>query len=251
MRILKVLFIIVIFSVSVFSMTGLELAKKLDEKDKPKDSKSNTTMILTNKNGKTQSKTIRSIQKDDNKKQIIWFLSPARDKGVAFLKLEHKNRDDEMSLWLPAFKKIRKIRTSDKGDSFMGSDMSYEDMTTRDLDEYNYELLDDENLNGTDCFVLKSKAKPKAKSTYKYIISWIDKTKLTIVKEKFYDNNNKLHKVKTVKFKKIDGYETPTEFLVKDVQKNHKTKVKITDIELDTNVKDDLFQEKNLKRAPR
>ncbi|MEA3296135.1 MAG: hypothetical protein U9Q27_03300, partial [Patescibacteria group bacterium] len=65
MKIMKIVLIIFLFWSTVFSMSGLELAKQIDEKKSPKDSKSNTTMILTNKNGKTQSKTIRSIQKDD------------------------------------------------------------------------------------------------------------------------------------------------------------------------------------------
>ena len=251
MKIKKILLIIFVYSTFIFAMSGLELAKKIDNKKKPKDSKSNTTMILTNKNGKQQSKTIRSIQKDDNKKQIIWFLSPARDKGVAFLKIEHKNKDDEMCLWLPAFKKIRRIRSSDKSDNFMGSDMSYEDMTTRDLDEYKYELLREETLNDTDLYVLKNIPLPKAESAYSYIISWINKNNLTIVKEKFFDQNDKLYKIKTVKYEKIDDYDTPTEFFMEDVQNGHNTKITITNVELDTEVKDYLFQEKNLKRAPR
>jgi len=251
MKHLKIALIILLFNSTVFSMSGLELAKNIDKKKSPKDVKSNTTMLLTNKNGKTQSKTIRSIQKDDNKKQMIWFLSPARDKGVAFLKIEHKNKDDEMCLWLPAFKKIRRIRSSDKSDNFMGSDMSYEDMTNRNIEEYKYELLKDEKVNKTDCYVLKSIPLPKTESTYNYIISWVNKKDLTIVKEKFYDNNNKLHKIKNVQFKMINGYDTPIEFFMKNVQKNHTTKITISNIEFDTGLKDDLFQEKNLKRSPR
>ena len=41
---------------------------------------------------------------DNNQKQIIWFLEPKDDRGVAFLKIEHDNKDDEMQMWLPAFK---------------------------------------------------------------------------------------------------------------------------------------------------
>lgn len=242
---------ILLFASSVYGITGKELAKKIDKKKSPEDAKSNTTMLLTNKNGKTQSKTIRSIQKDDNKKQIIWFLSPARDKGVAFLKIEHKNKDDEMCLWLPAFKKIRRIRTSDKSDSFMGSDMSYEDMTTRDIDEYKYKLIKEEKIDSINYYVLKSVPLPKTESTYNYIISWVNKKNLTIVKEKFFDKNDKLYKIKNTKYKEIDGYYTPIKFFMKDVQGEHTTKITITNIELDTGVKDYLFQEKNLKRAPR
>ena len=53
---------------------------------------------------------------DNNAKQIIWFLEPKDDRGVAFLKIEHNKKDDEMRMWLPAFKKVRRISAKKKGD---------------------------------------------------------------------------------------------------------------------------------------
>ena len=32
-------------------------------------------------------------------------LEPRDDRGVSFLKVEHENGEDEMRMWLPAFKK--------------------------------------------------------------------------------------------------------------------------------------------------
>ena len=117
--------IIILIASLAFSQTGLEIAQKIDEKEKPDDMKADLTMVLTNKKGKTRTSTIRSITKDDSKKQIIWFLAPADDKGVAFLKIEHEGEDDEMRLWLPAFNKVRRISSNQKGDAVMGSDISY------------------------------------------------------------------------------------------------------------------------------
>jgi hypothetical protein len=102
----------------------------VDEKPTPEDMSNKTNMILTNSKGKSRTNTMASKSMDGNKKQIIWFLEPKDDKGVAFLKIEHDDKDDEMRMWLPAFKKVRRISAKKKGDSFMGSDLSYEDMST-------------------------------------------------------------------------------------------------------------------------
>ena len=65
--------------------------------------------------------------------QDLWIItseadhllqSQRDDRGVAFLKIEHDNKDDEMQMWLPAFKKVRRISAKKKGDAFMGSDLS-------------------------------------------------------------------------------------------------------------------------------
>ena len=92
---------------------------------------------------------------DGNKKQIIWFMAPKDDRGVAFLKIELDIKDDEMRMWLPAFKKVRRISSKRKGYAFMGCDMSYEDLTNRDIADYDYNRLDDKTINGTLCYVLE------------------------------------------------------------------------------------------------
>jgi len=206
---------------------------------------------LTNKKGKTRSSTLRSVSKDDSKKQIIWFLEPADDKGVAFLKIEHENGDDEMRLWLPAFNKVRRISSNQKSDSFMGSDMSYEDMTSKELNEYTYELLGEEEFDDVDCYKVLSIPKPETESSYSKFIGWITKDEYLALKEESYDKNDRLVKVRTIKYVEQKGYIVPEEIFVKNVQNNHSTTLTFDEMELDTNVKNDLYQEKNLKRLPR
>jgi outer membrane lipoprotein-sorting protein len=247
----RFIIIIAILISYLLGQTGLEIAQKIDGREAPKDMKVNLTMLLTNKKGKTRSSTLRSISKDDATKQIIWFLAPADDKGVAFLKIEHNNGDDEMRLWLPAFNKIRRISSSQKSDSFMGSDMSYEDMTSREIEEYNYNLLGEEELDGVLCYKLESTPKPSMESTYSKFIGWVTKDKFLVLKEESYDKSDRLIKIRTIKYKEQKGYIVPNEIFVKNVQKNHSTRLTFDEMELDTNVNNDLFQEKNLKRLPR
>ena len=154
MKIIRLIILSILFQL-LFALTGIELALLVDDRDSPKDMKSNMSMLLTNKNGKTRTSKIRSYSKDENKKQILWFLAPADDKGVAYLKIEHENKNDDMKLWLPNFKKIRRISSKKKSESFMGSDMSYEDMTSRNIDEYTYSILGSEKIDNVDCYILE------------------------------------------------------------------------------------------------
>ena len=245
----KILLILTFMS-SVFSQTGFEIAKMVDEKPSPMDMSSKTKMILTNKKGKSRSNAMMSKSVDGNKKQIIWFLEPKDDKGVAFLKIEHDNKDDEMRMWLPAFKKVRRISSKKKGDAFMGSDLSYEDLSSRELDENQYNRLDDGTVNGKDCYVLEILPKAQAKSAYTKHISWIDKLTLMGVKEESYDKRGKLKKKKEYEFQNMKGYHVMKRVYVEDVQKNHSTEVTFSEIEVDSGIRENLFQEKNLKRLP-
>ncbi len=236
---------------SVWGQTGLEIAKMVDEKPTPRDMVNTTNMVLTNSKGKTRTNVMMSRSIDGNKKQIIWFLEPKDDRGVAFLKIEHNNKDDEMRMWLPAFKKVRRISSKRKGDAFMGSDLSYEDLTSRDLNEYTYKRLDDELVNSTQCFVLESKPNTSAKSSYSKHISWIDKENLNIVQEYSFDKRGALKKEKYFQHNKLKDYYVMNQIRVKDVQKQHTTEVTFESLEVDTGINPALFQEKNLKRIPK
>ena len=102
---IKIVFVL-IYITSLYSITGLEIAQKMENRAKPIDIKSKNTMILTNKKGKKKTSKLISQSKDDSKKQMIWFLEPKDDYGISFLKIEHDDDDDFMNMWLPGFKKI-------------------------------------------------------------------------------------------------------------------------------------------------
>ncbi len=211
---------------SAWGQTGIEIAKMVDEKPTPRDMVNTTNMVLTNSKGKTRTNVMMSRSIDGNKKQIIWFLEPA-------------------------FKKVRRISSKRKGDAFMGSDLSYEDLTSRDLNEYTYKRLDDELVNSTQCFVLESKPNTSAKSSYSKHISWIDQGSLTIVQEHSFDKRGKLKKEKYFQHNKLKDYYVMNQIRVKDVQKQHTTEVTFESLEVDTGINPALFQEKNLKRIPK
>jgi len=247
----KYISIVVLLVSYVYSQTGYEIAKQIEDKQKPKDMKADLTMVLTNKKGKTRTSTIHSASKDDSKKQIIWFIAPADDKGVAFLKIEQDGKDDEMRLWLPAFNKVRRISSKQKADSFMGSDMSYEDMTSRELEEYTYTLKGSEIINEIDYYLLESVPNPELDSEYSKHLSWVSKSDYLVMKEESYDRSDRILKIKLIKYMKLKGYDVPQDMYVENVQKNHNTRLIFDNLELDTGVNDNLFQEKNLKRLPR
>ena len=235
----------------VFALTGNELAQQMDSRRTPVDSKVDLLMTLTNKKGKTRSYSLHSIIKDDGTKQMIWFLEPADDKGISFLKIEHDGRDDEMRMWLPAFKKIRRISAKKRSDSFMGSDMSYEDMSSRQLDEFKFILIGQEVYDSIACHLLESIPREHMRTEYSRHITWVDSTLLIPIKEESFDKSGQLLKEKYFSYTIIKEYQILTKVHVTNRQKNHSTTLNFENIELDTGVKDDLFHERYLKRLPK
>jgi len=235
----------------IFALTGDELAQQMDSRKTPIDSKVDLLMTLTNKKGKTRSSSLRSINKDDGAKQIIWFLAPADDKGVSFLKIEHNDHDDEMRMWLPAFKKIRRISAKKRSDSFMGSDMSFEDLSSRQMNEFQFSLIGQEVYESRTCHLLKSIPNEHIRTEYSHHVTWVDTTLLIPLKEESFDKSGQLLKEKYFSYTIIKEYHILTKVHVTNIQKNHSTTLNFDNIELDTGVEDDLFHERYLKRLPK
>jgi hypothetical protein len=125
----------------------------------------------------------------------------------------------------------------------MGSDLSFEDMLSRDLNDFTYKIIDTKD----DVYILESICKDND-SEYIRHISWITKDALLIKKEESYDKNNKLLKEKLFEQVLIKDYHLISKIDVTNVQDQHRTILEINNLEIDGDISDDIFQEKNLKR---
>ena len=247
-------YIIIIINITIlFSMTGLELAIKMENRVKPIDIKSTSTMEITKKSGKKRNLKLINKSKDNSTKQMLWFLEPKDDYGIGFLKIEKKGESDFMSMWLPGFNKNRRIKSQNKSDSFMGSDLSYEDMTNRDLEEYNFKIISNNTAciekSEETCYILSSKPKDDY-SEYSEHKTWVSKDNFIAIKEESYDKENKKLKYKEIGYTIIDDYYIMNSLYVKNIQKNTSTILKIEDIEVNNGFSDNMFHQKNLKRVP-
>lgn len=245
---MRLLLFILLSTAHLLSMTGIELASKIDSRIKPKDVSSINTMVLINKDKKQKVFELVSISKDNSEKQMIWFLKPTKDKGISFLKIENKDEDDFMVMWLPAFSRFKRIKSNQKSDSFMGSDLSFEDLTNRIVEDYSYNIINE--LDGI--YYLES-IPEKVDSEYsKHItqVREIEKGIFLAVAEESFDENNNLLKTKIFNFKKINSYYVMDKLEVTNVQDNHSTLLTVNDISLNNDFKDSKFIQRSLKIIP-
>ena len=248
---MKAIINILLFITYVFSMTGLELAQLVESREKPKDVRSLNTMLLINKDGRIKTLELISMSKDDSEKQMIWFLKPAKDKGISFLKIEHDDKDDFMTMWLPGFSRFKRIKSSQKSDSFMGSDLSFEDLTNRIISDYDYKIVESDNNN--EWYYLESIPKEIDSEYSKHItkVQEIETGIFIVVEESSYDENNELLKTKIFNFKKIDSYYIMDRLEVENVKKNHSTLLTVNEISLNNNFDDSKFSQRSLKIIPK
>src|SRR5512140_1298254 len=106
-----------------------------------------------------------------NSKAIIRFTTPAEVKGVALLVVNHPDRASDQWMWTPAIGRDRRIALQDRSTRFFGTDFSFEDLEERDVDQYEFRLLDQETANDSKCWKIDSR--PCKKSQYSASTLWI------------------------------------------------------------------------------
>lgn len=227
--------------ISVLILTGMvstqaqDTEKILEELDRvlyaPKDMKGTNTLILIDKNGKQEVREAYLMQKGADKR-LMRFTSPASQEGIAVLALPN----NVMYMYLPAFKKERRISASVKNQNFAGTDFSYDDMEPKPYTEkYNSRLLEE----SSDAYVIE--LIPKERSDYSKIIATINKEHFYPETMEYYDRANTKVKVARYSFKKEGKYWTSSEIEMTNLKKDHVTKMQMSDVTYDSGIPDSQF----------
>jgi outer membrane lipoprotein-sorting protein len=217
------------------------------------DFKANLVMVLRNSRGQESRRAMR-IQglevAGDGDKSLCLFDSPADIKGTALLTYTHKTGDDDQWLYLPALKRVKRIASSNKSGSFVGSEFAYEDIASQELEKYTYRTLRDETLDGNDCFVIERLPVDRKNSGYSRQVVWIDKAEYRTLKIEHFDRRNALLKTLTVSGyqKYTDRFWRPERMTMVNTQTGKSTELIWSDYRFGTGLKDSDFLKDNLER---
>jgi len=157
------------------------------------------TMILKNQQGQSSRRQLRikilEIQNDGDKSLTI-FDTPRDVKGTSFLSYSHSLDSDEQWLYLPSLKRVKRISSNNKSGPFMGSEFAYEDLSSQEVDKYNYKYVQAEQVLGVDGHVIE-RIPIDPNSGYSRQLVWIDGIYWRTEKIEYYDRKNELLKTLT------------------------------------------------------
>jgi outer membrane lipoprotein-sorting protein len=230
------------------ALTGDEIMVKVDAVlSAPTDGTSTATMTLVDKSGKTKERRLQlwtRYFKDKDDWSLTKFVEPAEVRDLGFLSLA----DDKMYLYLPAFDRVRRIASHARKESFAGSDLSNDDLSTGKYTDHYTARITEENDQE---YVLELTRKPGSSRIYPKSTVWVNKANFTIPRMELFDKSQKLWKTFEGEYEQIQGYWTMTGLTMTDVKKKHKTVMKIEDIEFDVGLDDKTFTQRYLKRRVR
>ncbi len=249
--------LLTVSGLSAQTLTGREIAQKVKDRPDGDTRSSEMTMKLINKRGRMRERKVVSYSMDygknmKDKKTLMFFQYPGDVKGTGFLTWDYDEigKDDDKWLYLPAMKKTRRISgSSAKKDYFMGTDFTYDDMGSRNIDEDDHKLLREEEVDGHKCWVLESTSKD-SRDIYSKKVSWVRQDCDVSVKVEYYDKMNKLHRVLVLSdIEKVEGFWIAKKMDMKNVQTNHETIITIANPKYNIPLEESTFTVAKLEKG--
>ena len=188
------------------------------------------------------------------------FHTPAEVRGEGILFVEHDHDENDVQMYLPAFKKVRRVESQNQSGSFMGSEFSYADIATPHVDDHHYAFQKESEcpIDGGKtlrCYVVEATPVSEAvkeRTGYAKTIEWVRPDNFMAVKGEFFDKDGVLwKKMEAHQIKEVDT--TKHKYMAHQIRienaKNGKfTLLEFSEVKVNTGIADSIFTVQNLSR---
>jgi hypothetical protein len=237
-----------------YAMNGRDVYEKVQEvRTRGLDRKTEATMVLYDRGGGKRTRTLTEYGRNASPeayKVLLLFNSPSDLKGVGFLIHAHTFADRDLWAYFPEYKRVRRIPTASRDDSFFGSDFTYDDFSgPPNLNDYSYKLLREETFDGKPCYVVE--VKPKIDRKYTSYIAWVAKNLWVQTKIEYYQDKERYRSGTFREIRLVDGIPTPFRLEVENHKTGHRTVLTVEKIRYRTSFQNEMFSQRALERGGR
>jgi len=237
-----------------------KIMQKVEDRDDGDNRITTMEMILIDKKGNERIRSIRTHRKDKGKDtlQLAFFLHPPDVRNTGFLTYDYDDpdRDDDQWLYLPALKKSKRIASTDKSKSFMGSDFTYSDMTSLNLEDYDFKLLKTQTVKDKETWILESLPRNNEvieETGYTKSLLFVRQDNYVVIRAVHFVKEGSRHKYMDVKkLELIDHIWMPTEIHMttkKGKTTLHKTILKHHDIRFNQDLDESFFTVRRMEKG--
>ena len=253
MKRLSITALMILFMISLSSgqeLTGEDIIQKVNDTMNVDTSHGKAKMTIVTTSGDTRTFLQESWSKDKGEKNLVRYLEPRRVKDQAVLML---NNADDIWMFFPRTQRVRKLATHAKKQKMQGSDVSYEDLGSGDafIEDYVSQRLEDEEIEGYDCYKLELTRKPESDLSYSRLIIWVIKENFVPIVIDYYDEDDPSRNLKRLvqsDIRVIDSVPTAMKAVMHNLNDNTQTVLEMLEVEFNVPLDDSMFTERALKK---
>jgi len=238
-------------------VTPESVARQVQDRDTGRDSRAEMRMRLFDRQGRVRERamTLQTLRgtKDAGDRLLIRFTYPNDIRNTSFLVWEHAAADDERFLYLPALGRVRRIAGEEKQESFVGSDLTYEDIGGRDVADYAYTFANENAVwtapDGSKhpAWLLESRAKD-ARAEFPRSTSLVLKDRFIAVQaESFNRRDERVKRFDVTRLDRVDGIWTVLAMKMANERDRTRTELETTSIRYNVGLTEQDFTRRQLE----
>lgn len=242
-------------------LSGDEVIDRVNARDDGEQVSRALKMELIDRRGKSRIRETIGYRRyyGEEKRTVLFYVSPTNVKGTGFLTYDYPDAqtDDDQWLYLPALRKVRRISAADRGDYFLGTDLSYEDIKKESRiarEDYVFSTINTEEIDGHLTYVVEGLPVDDATAEelgYSRVLWRIDPNMwMSRLTEMWDINGNRLKTVRNNDFEKIQGIWTALRLTTVNHKSGHSTIFTFSDVDYRTPIDDSMFEQRTLRRGP-
>ncbi|MBA2660971.1 MAG: outer membrane lipoprotein-sorting protein [Bradymonadaceae bacterium] len=236
---------------SAEELTGQQIVDKALEADTMgfQSGHAQMTLIVYDRAGERRERKldVKSKSGEQAGRSLATLTHPPEVRGQSFLFVENKDKEDDVWMYVPAFKVTRRVEGSQKRGAFLGTHFTYADLETRDIKDSNYKRLKDETIGSTPVYVIEATPKNAAQSDYAKLVLYVRKDDHIPLRVRFFGKGGELDK--TLFMEKLDKTESGATFARQMTLRSEKggyTTIIVDALDTKADLPDSLFSREQL-----
>ena len=245
---------VLLLSLQTFAQDAREISIKSSDAIEFSSMEMATTLYIYDNRGNTRERQVAVATGTFGgvTKTLMRFIAPADVQGTSILIYDYEEKGDDMWVYLPSLRRTRRIVSTERGKSFMGSEFSNADMSRPNLNDFTYKLLGSQKLNGKDCWVVEASvasSEVEKELGYAKRVSYTEKSTYLTHKSELLDKSGKVLKVLTLSNfqRQKNGRYFAYEMRMENLQSKRYSEMNVKSFQLGSSLSEEKFSVSSLE----
>jgi len=202
-------------------------------------------LVVGEEPGEETRRTVHYLTKliDQRLHSIARLTAPEYLRGMTILTIEQRDRGHDAFVFLPSLGKTRRVSAAQKDDAFFGSDLTYDDLERKRLDQYEFGEPEIAERDGEAIYRIGAKLVRKGK--YSRVEFDVAQSDHAILATRYYKHREekpyRIVEAARSAMVEQEGHVLPTRLLVTDLVRGGTTVVRITGLRVNPKISDRIF----------
>ncbi len=216
------------------------------------DTISKLDLVIRDRTGQERRRTFHTVNKiiGDRLHSIGRLIAPEYLRGMTVMVIEVGTRRSDAFVYLPSLGRVRRVTTAQRGDAFLGSDLTYEDFERQYVDDYDVRFFAPETVGGEPCHGIRGQ--PHHVYSYDHVDFLVAQADRAILESRYYkkgaDEPYRVIVSPRASMTNGGGHVLPKRILVSNRVRGTTTEVVIHELEINPEIDDRIFSAVTLEQ---